>query len=305
MEYRTVTAIIGICNGTDKAPYRKAHERLLDFVSKWDSTINGQVVSIPHPLSGSSCLGWQINLFFVREINDTHSEWPAVTEEFIKNWVKELEELKLATVTHDRYPVSDAGKLVLSYLLDTEGVSPNYVGKVETIFKLPVIIPQFAATFAISSGALTKEVAYGGKLLDTMTNGVESCLRDIKEGAAKGPDFTNFSGMCMFAVAFDYRLDVARRNDDSLDEDSCLAPGLHQAAMDVHSFSDYDILYSLSDMSVQNHANRYDPKWQTRFWGGNYDRLLKIKSHYDPDNLFWCRHCVGSEASRKRTVRKR
>jgi len=35
--------------------------------------------------------------------------------------------------------------------------------------------------------------------------------------------------------------------------------------------------------------------WKQRYWGKNYDKLLKIKQKWDPDNVFWCRHCVGSD----------
>ena len=33
--------------------------------------------------------------------------------------------------------------------------------------------------------------------------------------------------------------------------------------------------------------------WQQQYWGENYDTLLSIKQKRDPDNVFWCRHCVG------------
>ena len=26
-----------------------------------------------------------------------------------------------------------------------------------------------------------------------------------------------------------------------------------------------------------------------------YNRLLRVKQQWDPDNLFWCHHCVGSD----------
>ena len=37
------------------------------------------------------------------------------------------------------------------------------------------------------------------------------------------------------------------------------------------------------------------PHWQDAFWGENYDRLLTVKSKYDPDGLFFLHHGVGSE----------
>ena len=45
-----------------------------------------------------------------------------------------------------------------------------------------------------------------------------------------------------------------------------------------------------------NEGDVYEPEWQYAFWGGNYERLRKIKRKLDPRNLFWCRRCVGSEA---------
>ncbi|WP_440994495.1 FAD-dependent oxidoreductase [Cysteiniphilum litorale] len=44
-----------------------------------------------------------------------------------------------------------------------------------------------------------------------------------------------------------------------------------------------------------NETDYFEPKWQKAFWGDNYQKLLKIKLQYDPDGLFYCHHCVGSE----------
>eukprot|EP01084_Bolivina_argentea_P165770 287925_1 len=36
--------------------------------------------------------------------------------------------------------------------------------------------------------------------------------------------------------------------------------------------------------------------WKEEFWGkSNYDRLLKVKQEIDPNQVFWCNHCVGSD----------
>ena len=48
--------------------------------------------------------------------------------------------------------------------------------------------------------------------------------------------------------------------------------------------------------SYLNEADYFEPDWQRTFWGDNYERLLQIKRKYDPDGLFFCHHCVGSEA---------
>jgi FAD/FMN-containing dehydrogenase len=39
----------------------------------------------------------------------------------------------------------------------------------------------------------------------------------------------------------------------------------------------------------------FQPHWQEAFWGDNYDRLLAVKTKYDPGGLFFLHHGVGSE----------
>ncbi|MFI4928255.1 MAG: BBE domain-containing protein, partial [Burkholderiales bacterium] len=38
-----------------------------------------------------------------------------------------------------------------------------------------------------------------------------------------------------------------------------------------------------------------EPDWQHAFWGSHYERLLAVKTQYDPDGLFTVHHGVGSE----------
>ncbi|KAG0069364.1 hypothetical protein BGZ93_008889 [Podila epicladia] len=47
--------------------------------------------------------------------------------------------------------------------------------------------------------------------------------------------------------------------------------------------------------SYVNEANPNEPDWQQNFWGDNYQRLYSIKKRVDPEGLFVCRRCVGSE----------
>jgi len=47
--------------------------------------------------------------------------------------------------------------------------------------------------------------------------------------------------------------------------------------------------------SYVNETDYFEPDWQQSFWGSNYPRLLEIKRRYDPDGLYYCHHCVGSE----------
>jgi len=44
-----------------------------------------------------------------------------------------------------------------------------------------------------------------------------------------------------------------------------------------------------------NIAGFSGPGWQRRFWGSNYPFLLQAKDKYDPQGLFFCSNCVGSD----------
>ena len=35
--------------------------------------------------------------------------------------------------------------------------------------------------------------------------------------------------------------------------------------------------------------------WKKRVYGEMYEQLLDVKRKYDPENVFWCKHCVGDE----------
>jgi FAD binding domain/Berberine and berberine like len=47
--------------------------------------------------------------------------------------------------------------------------------------------------------------------------------------------------------------------------------------------------------SYLNEGDYFESDWQRSFWGENYSRLLQVKHKYDPEGLFTCHHCVGSE----------
>jgi len=44
-----------------------------------------------------------------------------------------------------------------------------------------------------------------------------------------------------------------------------------------------------------NESDYFLDNWQAAYWGENYGKLLEIKNQYDPQGLFYCHHCVGSE----------
>ena len=38
-----------------------------------------------------------------------------------------------------------------------------------------------------------------------------------------------------------------------------------------------------------------EANWQESMFGGNYGRLYEVKTIWDPNGVFSCRNCVGSE----------
>eukprot|EP00040_Diaphanoeca_grandis_P010652 m.54611 g.54611 ORF g.54611 m.54611 type:complete len:73 (-) comp21941_c1_seq1:48-266(-) len=55
--------------------------------------------------------------------------------------------------------------------------------------------------------------------------------------------------------------------------------------------------YDLGDNSYMSESAFEMPQWQQRLWGDNYNRLLEIKQKYDPNNVFWCHHCIGDDGA--------
>ena len=54
---------------------------------------------------------------------------------------------------------------------------------------------------------------------------------------------------------------------------------------------------NVSSASYMNEADPNEPNWQEKFFGSQaiYDRLKSIKRNVDPDGLFVCSNCVGSD----------
>ena len=44
-----------------------------------------------------------------------------------------------------------------------------------------------------------------------------------------------------------------------------------------------------------NEADRFDPTYLADFYGANQNKLSQIKQKYDPQNVFYCPTCIGSE----------
>lgn len=59
----------------------------------------------------------------------------------------------------------------------------------------------------------------------------------------------------------------------------------------INEANPYVSLYFNSELTM----SRYEPNWESVFWGEKYERLLEIKRRVDPTGLFICNRCVGGE----------
>ena len=55
--------------------------------------------------------------------------------------------------------------------------------------------------------------------------------------------------------------------------------------------------------SYMNEADWENVHWQKNFYGGNWEKLGKVKAAYDPEGVFCCPACVGSEMWEEKFIR--
>lgn len=55
-------------------------------------------------------------------------------------------------------------------------------------------------------------------------------------------------------------------------------------------------LQDLASGAYMNEADFANPRWRQEFYGENWDKLIAIKGKWDPDDLFYARTAVGSDA---------
>jgi hypothetical protein len=73
-----------------------------------------------------------------------------------------------------------------------------------------------------------------------------------------------------------------------------------QGVREVRSYATAYKLKAVKDVApgsgtYMNEANPYDLDWKKNFYGDQYNFLESVKQKYDPDGVFWCFRCVGSE----------
>ena len=70
---------------------------------------------------------------------------------------------------------------------------------------------------------------------------------------------------------------------------------VEQERLEIRNAQFSEKLRKFQDGQYTNIGYVASPNWKMDFWGEHYVELLKVKIRYDPDNLFTCYHCVGSD----------
>jgi len=75
-------------------------------------------------------------------------------------------------------------------------------------------------------------------------------------------------------------------------------PGMRSALFHViFGEGNVDQFYALGRYSYFGECAFEMPDWKSRLWGPHFERLSETKRKWDPNGLFYCRHCVGDESS--------
>ena len=88
------------------------------------------------------------------------------------------------------------------------------------------------------------------------------------------------------SIQLDLALDFEEEDLKVLEEQEEFKNKSHQFAKDLRMFGNGEYL---------NEGDADNPNWKMDFWGEHYLDLFRIKIRYDPENMFSCHHCVGSD----------
>mmetsp|Transcript_9647 Transcript_9647/g.19623 ORF Transcript_9647/g.19623 Transcript_9647/m.19623 type:complete len:561 (+) Transcript_9647:197-1879(+) len=144
---------------------------------------------------------------------------------------------------------------------------------------------------------------------DTSVGGVPSALVSREKSGAVGDfvkkrfsDCKEDKGVCGRVEVYH---DITGR-EKAFDEESVSVTGamrnsLYHIVTGGGSHDAMDLAYSsLGSTNCYQNECAFEVSdeaggWKAMVFGEQYERLLKVKKKYDPEGLFWCRHCVGDE----------
>jgi hypothetical protein len=123
---------------------------------------------------------------------------------------------------------------------------------------------------------------------------LEWIVQKTQQDWAKASPTGNFSKDAL--PGFESCLDIAVLTDEEVEQCwSDLTADVENVAAEFNTEVATRFRQAFPFGSYVNEADYFEPHWQDSFWGSNYARLMVVKRAADPDGLFFCHHCVGSE----------
>ncbi|KAF9201306.1 hypothetical protein BGZ59_002794 [Podila verticillata] len=197
-----------------------------------------------------------------------------------------------------RYARSFLGVIILQNSVES---LPSYLDAVPTILDVP--IKKSGVNFFMGSRLAPQTMFESSTGVDALAAAIKEAQRDVEGVKALA------SIMLMFIAGGQ----VSQGNS----QDTSVLPAWRSALMvpavtlqwndDVSYQDQLEIQRALTKAvsrlraitpgsgSYLNEADPNEPDWQDSFFGANYPRLRQIKHKYDPQGIFICRKCVGSE----------
>ncbi|KAG0085083.1 hypothetical protein BGZ92_009317 [Podila epicladia] len=197
-----------------------------------------------------------------------------------------------------RYARSFLGVIILQNSVES---LPSYLDAVPTFLDMP--FKQIGINFVIGSRLAPQTLFESPSGIDALATAIKEAQRDVEDVKA-------LAGIVMVFVAGGQ---VSKGNA----QDTSVQPAWRSALMlpsvgltwndDVSYQDQLEIQHALTKAvsrlrtitpgsgTYVNEADPNEPDWQDSFFGANYPRLRQIKHKYDPQGLFICWKCVGSE----------
>ncbi|KAF9308378.1 hypothetical protein BG003_011202 [Podila horticola] len=197
-----------------------------------------------------------------------------------------------------RYARSFLGVVVIENSVES---LPSYLDAVPTFLDMP--FKQIGINFVIGSRMAPQTMFESSEGIDTLAAAIKEAQNDVEDVKA----------LAVIVMVFVAGGQVRKGNSEDTSvqpawRSSLLLPSVGLSWNDDVSYQDQlEIQHALTKAvgrlravtpgsgAYVNEADPNEPDWQNSFYGANYPRLRQIQHKYDPQGMFVCRKCVGSE----------
>eukprot|EP01135_Chromosphaera_perkinsii_P005062 Nk52_evm9s312 gene=Nk52_evmTU9s312 len=278
-------------NFKDMDTVRAAFHRFFKWTSKIPADSGHQINSKRTSIDSKGCATWTFNTQQIKNADSKPAKFAALISELTTD-VFRYDEGFFAQTTSFQMDEYYANQRDISF--GSEYISPTYTTNPN--YDSPDLYQNADITLKnrSPSAIVNASVAFEGQLADFVFSKVKSCAQNY---SAAQHDCHRLAYMVIRQDMPGFP-DSPKLNATQYSYAPAFRTGVFNA------FYDDDTIYSLGDFSYSNESSMTNiENWRKRYWGSNYERLLAIKRHYDKENMFWCRHCVGSEDGARKTIK--